>query len=151
MSRKIGWSFSRIPLDFALLFKCHVPLIEETPLAEVLEVAKRLQDGAVLGEKSTRLMNLGLGSATSHMQKDFNQLFAFDHDWKCGRYFNTRTGAGSLCSRASSIWFDADRYLDISSRLRETRLPQQKKNAFTERTSDSLAECRLGHSNNKEA
>ncbi len=143
MSKKISWSFSRIPLDFATLFnKSHIPLIKETPLTEVLEVARRL-DKIKPGEKTAQLVNFGLESATLHMQSDYNQLSVFDYEWKSGRYFNTKTGTGSLRIRASSIWFDADKYLEILKKLRETKMLKERKKLFLERTNDNLAESTL--------
>ena len=84
-------------------------------------------------------MNFGLESATLHMQSDYNQLCVFDYEWKSGIYFSTKSGAGSLLTRASSIWSDADKYLEILRKLRETKMPREKKELFVERTSDDLA------------
>ena len=84
-------------------------------------------------------MNFGLESATLHKQRDYNQLCVFDYERKSGIYFSTKSGAGSLLARSSSIWFDADKYLEILRKLRETKMPREKKELFLERTSDDLA------------
>jgi hypothetical protein len=113
--------FSRIPLDFAaILTSVHIPLLKETPLSETLELLKRKSSGEPSDNHRTQeLVSSGIRSATHHLQLDFVQLYNFDCEWKAGKYFSTNSGAGLIALRTSSMWYDADKYLEISSELRK--------------------------------
>ena len=136
---------ARLPLDFApILSVAHIPLLQESPLMELLEALKHHRKSEPVTEKEfQRLVSRGLESSAIHFASDHQQLHRFNEDWENGRYFVTKRAAQKAASRTSLMWFEADKYLEVSSELRHAKFNVAEEGLANESPTDALAESTM--------
>lgn len=134
-----------LPLDFApILSVAHVPLLQESPLMELLEALRHHRKSEPVTEKEfQRLVSRGLMSSSIHFARDHQQLYRFNEDWENGRYFVTKRAAEKTALRTSLMWFEADKYLEVSSELGHTKFNIAEEGLTNESPTDALAESTM--------
>ncbi|MGP8125787.1 MAG: hypothetical protein ACLQEQ_08010 [Nitrososphaerales archaeon] len=122
----------------------HVPLLQDSPLVELLGAIR--QRKKTVFDSDTRFQKVvreGLETTTSHLSNDNRQLYAFSRDWDGGSFFPTKRGIEKVLSRTSTMWFEADKYLEVSAGLKEATLGSGRQGLANEATTSSLAEFNL--------
>lgn len=135
----------RLPLDFAsFLSVSHVPLLQDSPLVELREALAR-RGRAVPREEAhfRQIVNGGLSFTTVHFGRDYQQLHLFDKDFEGGRFFVTKKAVEKVVSRTTLMWFEADKYLQVSFELRQAVLSNGEAALANATTTSTLAESTL--------
>jgi hypothetical protein len=145
----MGVPEGRIPLDFAsMLSTFHIPLLQDSPLAELAEALRQHARSELKGEPSfLKLVRRGLGAATAHLSRDYRQLYNFNDGWESGMYFTTNRAMQNLLSRTTVMREESEKYLQISSTLRRARFPGSDEGLADERIASVLAESTRDLSN----
>jgi len=142
---KTGFPRACLPLDFAPILSVeHTPLLQDAPLVELLGALKRRRKSVF--ESETRFQQVareGLEITTDHLANDNRQLYSFSRDWDAGSFFATKKGITKVLTRTSTMWYEADKYLEISAGLKEAALASGRQGLANEPTTCSLAEFNL--------
>jgi len=135
----------RLPLDRApILNMRHVRLLQDSPLVELVVAVEKHRKVVFESEaRFQRVVREGLETTTSHLSDDNRQLYAFSRAWDEGRFLPTKRGIRRLLSRTSAMWFEADRYLEISASLKQATLGEGRPGLANEHAAKSLAEFNL--------
>lgn len=136
---------ARLPVDFSPLLNFeHVPLLQETPLVELLGALKGHKTIEPVNEtRFKRTVKDGLEATNTHLSSDNQKLYDFDKDWNQGRLFATEKGVQAVLSRTTTMWFEAGRCLEISAELKETVLRMDEGGLIDESATSTLAESNL--------
>jgi hypothetical protein len=136
---------ARMPVDFSPLLSFeHVPLLQETPLLELLGALKRHTRIEPVSEaRFQRTVKDGLEATNTHLSSDNKKLYDFDNDWNQGSLFTTKKGVQAALNRTTTMWFEADRCLEITAELKETTLRGDERGLIDGSATSTLAESNL--------
>jgi hypothetical protein len=95
------------------------------------------------GTRFQNLVGTGLSITTTHLGRDFEQLRSLDRDWKDGKFFATWPAVEKIVSRTKLMWFEADKYLELSSELRRAKIIGGERALVNEPSTSALAESTL--------